>query len=129
MEQIISQLVEYAVRKEWIKSEDRTWAANQILAALHMDGFEGLVSVDELPPIQTILDQLCNYAYEHGIIDGNSTAWFDLLDTKLIGLLIPRPAEISARFKKLYEHNGAKAATDWYYDFSRDANYIRRDRI
>ena len=39
MEILISQLIEYAVRKEWIEDSDRIWASNRILEAFHMDGF------------------------------------------------------------------------------------------
>ena len=129
MELAISQLIEYAIRKGWLADSDRLWAANRILEALHADGFGGLVPVEvELPPIQNILNVLCDYAYEHGVIDGNSVTYYDLLDTKLIGLLIPSPSEITRRFNLKYAES-PKAATDWYYTLSGDTNYIRRDRI
>lgn len=128
MELNISQLIEYAVRKGWIEESDRIWAANRILEALHMNGFEGLVPVDKLPEIQDILNGLCDYAYEHGIIEGNSATYYDLFDTELIGLLTPRPSEIIREFKAKYAEN-PKLATDWYYQFSGDTNYIRRERI
>ena len=130
MELYISQLIEYAVRKGWITDEDRIWAANRILAALHMDGFDGLVPVGaaDLPPLHEILGHLCDYAYEHGVIDGNTAAYRDLLDTELMGLLIPMPSAIISRFRDKYAVS-PEAATDWYYAFSGDTNYIRRDRI
>jgi len=129
MELALSQLIEYAVRKNWLKDEDRVWASNRILEALQADGFDGLVPADgELPPIQEILDRLCRYAFEHGVIDGDSATYFDLFDTKLMGLLIPRPSEIIEEFYGRYE-SSPKEATDWYYEFSGDTNYIRRDRI
>ena len=57
MELLISQLIEYAVRKEWIEDSDRIWASNRILEALHMDGFDGLTDIEgDLPQIQEILD-------------------------------------------------------------------------
>ena len=93
-----------------------------------MDGFGGLVPVDELPPIRAILNPLCDYAYEHGVIDGNSATWYDLLDTELIGIVTPRPSEVIARFRELYRRS-PREATDWYYAFSGDTDYIRRDRI
>ena len=79
MELYIYQLIEYAVRKQWISEPDRIWAANRILSALHMDGFEGLVPTgeSELPPLQEILDHLCDYAYEHGVIEGNTATYRD----------------------------------------------------
>ena len=132
MEIFISQLTEYAVQKGWIENTDRVWAANRILEALDLNGFDGLIPrenlPDELPPIHEILEALCADAYKRGVIDGNSAAYFDLLDTKIIGALIPRPSEIIAKFKNLYQQS-PQAATDWYYQFSGDTNYIRRDRI
>ena len=128
MELYISQLVEYALRKGWIQESDRLWAANRILEALHMNGFGGLVPVEELPEIQDILNPLCDYAYEHGIIEGNSATYYDLFDTELVGLLTPRPSEIIRKFNDEYQKS-PKAATDWYYQFSGDTNYIRRERI
>ena len=101
MEILISQLIEYAVRKEWIEDSDRIWASNRILEALHMDGFGGLVDIEgELPQIQEILDGLCDYAFEHGVIEGNSATYRDLFDTELMGLLIPRPSEVTKEFYK-----------------------------
>ncbi len=128
MELYISQLVEYALRKGWIQESDRLWAANRILEALHLNGFGGLVPVEELPEIQDILNPLCDYAYEHGIIEGNSATYYDLFDTELVGLLTPRPSEIIRKFNDEYQKS-PKAATDWYYQFSGDTNYIRRERI
>ena len=129
MELLISQLIEYAVRKKWMEDSDRIWASNRILEALRMDGFDGLVDIEgELPQIQQILDGICDYAYEHGVIEGNSATYRDLFDTELMGLLMPRPSEITEAFYKKYE-NSPKEATDWYYEFSGDTNYIRRDRI
>ena len=129
MELLISQLIEYAVRKGWIEDSDRIWASNRILEALQMDGFDGLVDIEgELPPIQDILDGLCDHAYEHGVIEGNSATYRDLFDTALMGLIMPRPSKIAEEFYRRYE-SSPKEATDWYYGFSGDTNYIRRDRI
>lgn len=128
MELKISQLIEYAIRHNWIKDSDRIWASNLVIDALGMNGINGLVSVDDLPEIQDILNGLCDYAYEQGIIDGNSPAYYDLFDTKLVGLLTPKPSDIIETFNTLYEQS-PKEATDWYYKFSGDTNYIRRERI
>jgi UDPglucose--hexose-1-phosphate uridylyltransferase len=128
LEKEISRLVEYGVQKQWIAPEDRIWASNRILEAMEMTGFEGLVDPGELPPIQEILNPLCDYAYNHGVIEGNSAAYYDIFDTKLMGLIMPRPSEVIQSFDTLYKEN-PKKATDWYYELSGDSNYIRRDRI
>lgn len=128
MEKNISQLIEYAVRKEWITEADRVWAANNILDILHMDSFNGLEQVTELPPLPEILNGLCEYAYENGILDGNSAVYYDLFDTKLMGAITPIPSRVQNQFQERYARN-PQEATDWYYAFSQDTNYIRRDRI
>ena len=127
----ISQLVEYAVRKEWIQESDRVWASNRILELLRTDEFDGLVPLEgePLPPIQEILNPLCDAAWKSGVLAGNSTSYYDLFDTALVGALLPRPSEIAAWFRATYDTESPERATDWYYAFSGDTNYIRRDRI
>ncbi|MGX8699083.1 MAG: UDP-glucose--hexose-1-phosphate uridylyltransferase, partial [bacterium] len=45
-----------------------------------------------------------------------------------MGRLTPRPGQVAARFNALRSWK-PEAATDWYYRFSQNTNYIRRDRI
>ena len=52
----------------------------------------------------------------------------DLFDTKLMGVLTPAPHEVRAKFRSLYAVS-PEQATDWFYAFSQNTNYIRRDRI
>ena len=52
----------------------------------------------------------------------------DLFDTKLMGVLTPAPHEVRAKFRNLYAVS-PEQATDWFYAFSQNTNYIRRDRI
>ena len=79
----------------------------------------------ELAPI---LEELLNDAYARGVLAENSVVYRDLFDTELMGRLTPRPALVTNLFQKLYEKS-PREATDWYYKFSQDTNYIRRDRI
>lgn len=129
MEERISQLVAYALSKGWAQESDRIYLSNVILEAIGADGFDGLTPVTEpLPPLQEILDDLCRMAYENGVLEGDSVTYFDLFDTKLMGLLTPRPSEVIASFQKEYQRS-PEAATDWYYTFSGDTNYFRRERV
>ena len=135
----VAGLVRYALAAELIKEEDAVFSANQLLEALHIDVLdeeaeESILSFDpegkdltgELPQI---LDELCDYAAETGLIPQDSVTYRDLFDTKLMGILTARPSEVTARFRQILSQEGQTAATDWYYKFSQDTNYIRRDRI
>ena len=78
--------------------------------------------------LEELLNRLLDYAYEKGILKENSVVYRDLFDTKIMGMLMPRPGEVIHKFQSLYEKD-AKAATDYYYTLSQDSNYIRRYRI
>ncbi len=125
-DEAISELVEYAIQKELILPQERIWAANLILGELKADSFEWKETKGAKLP--EILDALTGEAYERGVIEGDSVVYRDLFDTKLMGLLTPRPGEVRKKFEELAKKD-PKEATDWYYKFSQDTNYIRRDRI
>ena len=125
MKAYLDALVNYAVDRGLIEQEDKTYAFNRLLEQMELD------SVDEEEPISAslneILDVLCDDACRRGLIDNNIVSR-DLFDTKLMGVLTPFPHEVRRKFSALYAESPEKA-TDWYYQFSQDTNYIRRDRI
>ena len=124
----VEALVQYGIDKALIAVEDRVWARNQLLAALSLDGFapeDGCVCAGE--ELDCILSRILDDAERRGLIPGGVVSR-DLLDTKLMGVLTPRPSQVISRFRALYAQSPA-AATDWYYKFSGDTNYIRRGRV
>ena len=122
----INNLVEYGISKNLLTTEDRVYTVNKIIEALGLDEYEQPIAVtnDNLPEI---LEQICDFAVEKGIIE-DSITYRDLFDTKIMGLLMPRPSEVIKTFWDKYSQN-PKDATDWYYELSCNSNYIRRDRI
>ncbi len=78
--------------------------------------------------LEQILSGMLDYACEKGLIPENSITYRDLFDTKIMGLLVPRPSEVIEKFWSLYQEE-PQAATDYYYKLSRDTDYIRRYRI
>ncbi|MCR5663689.1 MAG: UDP-glucose--hexose-1-phosphate uridylyltransferase [Oscillospiraceae bacterium] len=124
MKTVLEALLRYALDKELIREEDRAFAYNRLLEVMQLDeaGGEGRVDV----PLEVLLDTLCGDACRRGLIDDNAVAR-DLFDTKLMGVLTPFPHEVIGRFWEKYARSPAEA-TDWYYRFSQDTNYIRRDR-
>lgn len=127
MKAYINALVDYALENELIEREDRILAYNRILELMHLDEAEATATVPENASLAQLLDALTQNAVERGVVQDNITAR-DLFDTALMGALTPWPHEVRRRFDSLYEQSPA-AATDWYYKFSGDTNYIRRDRI
>ena len=122
----VLHLVNYTVNTGLIADCERTWALNTLLDVLKADALPDL-ELNENAGLAETLDVLCDYAYEKGLIPENTVTYRDLFDTELMGRLTPRPAEVISRFETLYAES-PKAATDWYYAFSQNVNYIRRER-
>ena len=73
------------------------------------------------------MKDLLDWAVENGRIEDDTTSR-DLFDTELMGRLTPRPSQVIRAFRTRYEES-PEAATDWYYQFSQDTDYILRYRI
>lgn len=122
----IAGLLRYAEDTGLIEADDRLWARNRLLEALQLDGCDPDCAPAELP-LADLLRELTEDAVSRGVAQDNSVAR-DLFDTKLMGVLTPAPHEVRAKFRSLYAVSPERA-TDWFYAFSQNTNYIRRDRI
>lgn len=124
----VSKLATYALRTGLIEDSEYTWAVNTILDVLKIDRYTDPGQDWGEIDLAAVLDELLDDAHARGVLAENSVVYRDLFDTELMGRLTPRPAQVISRFQSLYAENPQKA-TDWYYKFSQDTNYIRRDRI
>ena len=127
-DEAISKLVSYALHTGLIQPCETTWAVNTVLDALKLDGFAGPEPRDEEVELAPVLEALLDDAHARGVLEEDSVVYRDLFDTELMGRLTPRPAQVIEKFRALCAQS-PRAATDWYYQFSQDTNYIRRDRI
>lgn len=121
----VKSLVRYAIDNEMIEKWDEIWAINTVCQALNMDSFEDCEA--ENAELEDILASILDYAVENGLCE-DSVVYRDLFDTKIMGLLTPRPSEVISKFQFLYIRD-KKSATDYYYKLCQDSNYIRRYRI
>lgn len=124
----VSKLATYALRTGLIEDSEYTWAVNTILDVLKLDRYTDPGQDWGEIDLAAVLDELLDDAHARGVLAENSVVYRDLFDTELMGRLTPRPAQVIGRFQSLYAEDPQKA-TDWYYKFSQDTNYIRRDRI
>ena len=122
----IKDLAQYGIAKGLIEKEDEVYVINSILQELQLDEYEEPAGEGETE-LEPILKVLLDYACEKGIIE-DSIVYRDILDTKLMGLMTPYPREVIRTFQEL-KAESAEKATDWYYDFSQNTDYIRRYRI
>ena len=124
----ISKLIAYALQTGLIRSDEVNWAVNTVLDALKLDSFSGPFQWEHDIELAPVLEALLDDAYARGVLKENSVVYRDLFDTELMGRLTPRPAQVIDTFQALCARD-PREATDWFYKFSQDTNYIRRDRI
>lgn len=121
----IESLMLYANDEHLIEEEDHDFILNQVLALLHLDHLETGTAHPE--PLYMILDTILNYATANNLIE-NSEQAKDMFDTKLMGIFIKRPSQITEEFYKLAEKD-INNALRYFYHLARKSNYIREDRI
>ena len=126
IETYIDSLVAYAMNNGLAEPVDHWVLVNRILDILQKADYE---PSDEpmTEDIEEILGGILDYAVEKGLCDDNITAK-DIFDTRIMGAITPMPREIVRTFWEKYEKDPVEA-TDWYYKFSCDTDYIRRYRI
>lgn len=123
----IKKLVTYGLESQLIAPSDRVYATNRLLEILCLDEYDEPSEEYENVDLESTLAELLDYACENGLCE-NSVVYRDLFDTKLMGALTPRPSEVELEFFTLYDRS-PKEATDYFYKFSQDTDYIRRYRI
>ncbi len=124
----IKRLINYGINKRFIYKEDEVYVRNRILEILELNEYKEVKGPKEiLENPQSILDNILDYCYEKGILENNSVTYRDLLDTKIMDCLIPRPSVVIKRFKEDYKES-PELATRNYYKMSKESNYIRTER-
>lgn len=123
----IKQLVRYAEMNGLIEAQDRFWATNRLLEVLKKETFDDPPLPETQPELEEILAVLLDDAAARGLIKNDVTSR-DLFDTALMGALTPPPSAVSKEFYRLYAQS-EKAATDYFYRFSRSTDYIRAYRV
>lgn len=123
----VQNLLNYGIKNKLITEDDTYVVRNAIMDALHLTDWKESASAPISDSIEDILAPLVDYACKQGIIPNTSNSR-DLFDTKLMGLLTAMPREIISEFKRRYAIC-PKEATDWYYRYSQESNYVRAERI
>ena len=121
----ITALINYGLNKGLFDPCDKAFMINGILEVLRLDSFEPAET--RTMSLEEILQGLLEDAVARGVCADNITSR-DLFDTKLMGVLTPPPREVRGKFAALYEKS-PEEATEWYYRFSQDTDYIRRYRV
>ena len=124
---VLQELINYGIKNNLIEKDDEIVVRNQLIDAIGLENWENPEEISETRSVQAILDDIIEYSCKNGIIP-ETNASKDLFDTKIMGIFTPLPSSVRKKFYSEYE-NSPKNATEWYYKFSKDVNYVRSERI
>jgi len=124
----IERLIKFALKKGLIEELDVIPSRNALMDLFKIEKpYEGEASEEELDSPSPILNKLLDYAVEIGLIEDTVT-YRDLMDARIMGLLMPRESEVVKKFNTIASEKGIEKATEYFYKLSQASNYIRMDR-
>ncbi|WP_066069106.1 UDP-glucose--hexose-1-phosphate uridylyltransferase [Neobacillus soli] len=126
--QLIQELINRALAVKLIEREDEIYARNQILSLLQLAEFKEVETTEfAIHEIPDLLELIVDYACKQGIIE----AIFDekeIFSSKIMNCLLARPSSVNQLFYEKYKQD-PKAATQYFYELSKNSNYIQMKRI
>jgi UDPglucose--hexose-1-phosphate uridylyltransferase len=129
---LIERLVRYASLSGMLEPLDESFARNALLDLFRFPEPALRGAAEAAPPAgrsSELLEPLLDYAASVGLLEDNTMTFRDLLDARIMGLLMPRPSETAEAFRSTAAAAGIGTATDAFYKLNVDANYIRMDRV
>lgn len=131
----IRELVQYGLLTGLVEKEDEIYTTNKLLELFGEEEYpfefgEKIDRTEEeaVKRLPELLTEMMDYAVKKGIMQEDGVVYRDLFDTKIMGCLVGRPGEVIRKFWSEYEKS-PEAATDFFYKFSQDTDYIRRYRV
>lgn len=126
----IEKLLKFTVAKNMISVWDIIPCRNALMDILQIEiPYVGEVDENILDTPVEILNNILDYAYEIGIIKENTITERDLLDARLMGVLMPRQFEVNRAFFEKMEIGEVEEATSEFYELCKASNYIMTGRI
>ncbi len=129
----IEQLLCYAKENQLMEGYDTIFVRNALLDLLQIDApYDGSIDPCSLPLPEyptPLLENLLDYCAGQDLLGDNTLTERDLMDTRIMGLVLCRPSDAIGNFIAMKETKGIEAATDTFYALNQKSDYIRTERI
>lgn len=127
---LIERLLQFGRAHGLIEELDTYVARNTLLDLFRLEEpYEGRPE-EPVPEKPTeLLNALLDRAGEAGLYDAEIYALRVNFEARIMGALMPRESEVAAKFARLYETEGPRAATEYFYQLCIASNYIRTAEI
>ncbi|CAM3162855.1 UDP-glucose--hexose-1-phosphate uridylyltransferase [Streptobacillus felis] len=133
----IEKIILFGLSNQMIEPIDEILVRNKVLEILDLDDYPEF-SKEEIEELKKeikdveyptdILDNITKWAGENGRLKEDILVFHDLLNSKIMGQILPRTSVITDTFWNKYRED-KNSATEYFYAMSKKSNYIRTDRI
>ncbi|MBU3194912.1 UDP-glucose--hexose-1-phosphate uridylyltransferase [Clostridium algidicarnis] len=123
---LIDRLIEISIDNGMIYPIDEIYTRNRISALLKLDNYED-TKINLQYNLHETLNAMLDYSVSVGLIE-DYLYEKDILSSKIMNVFLNNPSVINEEFYKKYA-SSPKEATDYFYNLSKNSNYIRTDRI
>lgn len=127
IDKLVTGFIEQSIKIGDLNPLDEVYITNRLLDLLDIEEFEKESDDSVTASRLDILDALVEYAVETNVIEDLS-ATRDVLSSKIMDLVTPRPSEVNEKFWTDYEES-PKTATDNFFEMSKRNNYIKTREI
>lgn len=127
---LIERLLRFGLAHGMIAPLDVYVARNTLLDLFGLaEPYTGEVPEEQFDAPTPLLEALLDRAAEQGLFDDEVPALRVNFEARIMGALMPRESEVAARFSALWELEGVRTATDYFYGLCIASNYIRTAQI
>ena len=122
----IKKLVTYGIENNLSNKYDKIYITSKLIEILNIKDYQEPSEEFSNIHIEEVLNEIFEYATTNSVIQ-NTPEEKNLLEAKIMDLILPKPHEVIDIFKKMHRIS-PKRATSWFYKFNKDSNYIKQSR-
>lgn len=127
MKQHVENLILFEIKNGIITSRDYVYVKNQLYHLLNLTVTPETIAPEPITLPSDALEPILDELERLNVLDGSVVAR-DLFDAKIMNVFASIPSVVQNHFDHLYQHSSTKA-TNWFYNYAKNLNYIRYDRI
>lgn len=120
-------LVNKSIEAKLMTPRDSIYAQNQVMHLLDLEAFPEEITKQTEDSIPNLLEKLISYAIDTHVIE-DVLDDKEILTAKLMDSFMPRPSDVERVFYEKYDEAPTEA-TDYFYELSKNSNYIQMNRI
>lgn len=125
--QLVQLLINKAIKIQLLNADDEIYVRNQMMGLLQIKQVEPSFKADSKEDLPDLLEKLVDYACAEGMIE-DYVDEREIFASKLMNTMLPMPSQVNETFYRNYRKS-PKEATDYFYRFSQNSNYIQTKRI